>query len=69
MKASNSRVSRRGFGRMLAGSAAAGAAARAQVPSREEDLRAAQKRREAAAETLAKFDLPSAVEPAFVFRP
>ncbi len=52
---------------MLAG---AGAAARlaAQAPSREQELETARKRRLANAETLAKFDLPMATEPAFIFR-
>jgi hypothetical protein len=59
-------VTRRAFGRLLA---AGPLAAAPQAPSREEELRAAQQRRAAAAETLAKFQTPMATEPAFTFRP
>jgi hypothetical protein len=59
-------LTRRTFGRLLA---AGPLAAAPQVPTREEELRAAQQRRTSNAETLAKFKVPMATEPAFTFRP
>ena len=70
--AASRKFTRRG---LLAGLAVAGAGravARQAAPkplSREEELKAATERRLAAAQTLAKLDLPMATEPAFVFRP
>ncbi len=70
--AANRKFTRRG---LLAGLAAAGAGravARQAAPqplSREEELKAANERRLGAAQTIAKFDLPMATEPAFAFRP
>jgi len=65
MNSQKLKLSRRAFGHLLAGSTLA-----AQAPlTREEELRAAQQRRQATAETLARFDLPPATEPAFLFRP
>jgi len=60
-------LSRRAFARLLA---ASGAATRlpAQAPSPAEELRAANQRRTDTAQTLARFDLPIAAEPATVFR-
>jgi hypothetical protein len=77
MQIHTGKLSRRGFGRLLAASPAALAAAAKPLPgqapaaplSREEELRAANQRRIAAAQTLSKFDLPMAAEPAFVFHP
>lgn len=70
MKPSGTRLSRRGFGKLLAASPlAAAAAAHPQAPSRDEELRAANERRTATSQALAKFDLPMATEPAFTFRP
>lgn len=72
MKSGNRKLSRRSFGRLLAASPLAAAAAAGpspQAPSREEEFRAAGERRVANAQALAKFDLPMATEPAFVFRP
>ena len=67
MRNDQRRISRRGFAGMLVGS---GAAARlAAQTAREQELETARKRRLANAATLAKFDLPMATEPAFVFRP
>jgi len=40
-----------------------------QTLSREEELRAAHQRRVSTAETLAKFQVPMATEPASIFRP
>jgi hypothetical protein len=65
MKKSANKISRRAFGQLLAVTGVASA----QRPSREEELRAAQQRRQSNSETLAKFDVPMATEPAFVFRP
>ena len=64
-------LSRRAFGRWLAGSGIIGGAASlpAQAPPGEEELAAARRRSQAGRETLAKLDLPSATEPAFLFRP
>ena len=71
MKTEPKRISRRGFGRLLAASplAASAAAASPQALSREEELRAANERRLSTSKGLAKFDLPMATEPAFIFRP
>ena len=71
MKPGNNKLSRRAFGRMVAASplAAAVSPAPAQAPSREEELRAANERRLANAQALAKFPLPMATEPSFIFRP
>jgi hypothetical protein len=65
----NLQLSRRAFARLLAVSGTAAPAAWAQRASPAEELRAAHQRRLAASERLAKFDLPTATEPAFVFRP
>ncbi len=65
MKRPSSRMTRRAFGLLLAASPAAVP----QAPlSKEEELRAARERRLQTAQTLAKFDLPAATEPAFTFR-
>ena len=70
--ATSRKFTRRG---LLTGLAAAGAGrtlARQAAPkplSREEELKAAAERRLTAAQTLAKFNLPMAAEPAFVFHP
>ena len=73
MKAEPKKMSRRGFGRLLAvtplGAAATRPVPQAQPLSREEELRAARDRRMAASLSLAKLDVPMATEPAFVFRP
>ena len=71
MKPQTAKLSRRGFGRLLAVSplAAAAAGAPPQALSREEELKAANERRLSTAQALAKFDLPMATEPAFTFRP
>lgn len=71
MKPETGKLSRRGFGRLLAVSPLAAAAAPApQAPlSRDDELRAANQRRLAASQALAKFDLPMATEPAFLFHP
>jgi hypothetical protein len=65
----NKTLSRRSFGRLLAAGPAASLPALPQAPSREQELQAAHQRRLAAAETLAKFEVPMATEPAFIFRP
>ncbi len=57
-------LSRRSFGRLLAATPLI-----PQTLSREEELRAAQQRRVSTAETLAKFPVPMATEPASLFRP
>jgi len=72
MKSQSRKLSRRGFGRLLAASPLVTAAppARPQATmTREEELRAANERRRTASEALAKFDLPMSTEPAFTFRP
>ena len=71
MKPGNSKISRRAFGRMVAatGLAAGASPVPSQTPSREEELRAANERRLVNAQALARFDLPMAGEPSFVFRP
>ena len=70
MKPSGTKLSRRGFGKLLAASPlAAAAAAPPQTLTREEELRAANERRVATSQALAKFNLPMATEPAFTFRP
>ena len=71
MKPRNAKLSRRGFGRLLAVTplAATAAGAPPQAVSREEELKAANERRLTAAQALAKFELPIATEPAFIFRP
>lgn len=75
------KVSRRGFGRLLAASPLAAAVAAApqafsqtppasrQALSREDQARAANAARLASAAEMAKFKLPIQTEPAFVFRP
>lgn len=57
-------LSRRSFGRLLAATPMI-----PQTLSREEELRAAHQRRVSTAETLAKFQVPMATEPASIFRP
>jgi hypothetical protein len=63
------KLSRRRFGRLLAATAAAVPAAYPQrsVPA-EEQLRASE-RVQRSSESMAKFALPMATEPSFVFRP
>ena len=62
-------LSRRSFGRLLAATPLAAPPAAAQTLSREEELRAANQRRVSTAETLTKFQVPMATEPASIFRP
>ena len=72
MKPQTNKLSRRSFGRLLAATPVAARAApppQAAALSREEELRAASERRVSASQTLAKFDLPMATEPAFTFQP
>lgn len=70
MKPETRQLSRRSFGRLLAVSPLAAAPASPQAPlSRDDELRAANQRRLAASQALAKFELPMATEPAFVFHP
>ncbi len=57
-------LSRRSFGRLLAAGPMI-----PQTLSRDEELRAAHQRRVSTAETLARFQVPMATEPASVFRP
>ena len=61
-------LSRRSFGWLLA-AAPLVPQTLPQALSREEELRAAHQRRVALAETLSKFPVPMATEPASVFRP
>lgn len=72
MKVGTRKLSRRGFGRLLAASplaVAARAAAAPQALSREQELRAAGERQTTSGQAIAKFDLPMSAEPAFTFRP
>jgi hypothetical protein len=78
MNPQTKKLSRRSFGRLLAVSPLAAAAAAPQAPisrpapralSRNDELRAANERRLSTSQALAKFNLPMATEPAFVFRP
>ena len=62
------KLSRRAFGRLLAASAALTPAASPQRLPPADELRLATQRLERSAQGLAKFDLPLATEPSFVFR-
>ncbi|GEM_PF-5667924 len=63
------KLSRRGFGRLLAASPLLTARAAPQTFSREDELRAARRRLAEGAQNIAKVSLPITAEPAFVFRP
>jgi hypothetical protein len=63
------KLSRRTFGRMLAASAASAAAARPQRTSPTESRQTASQRLQRSSDSMAKFELPMAIEPSFVFRP
>ena len=64
-----SRFSRRKFGKLVAAAPLGASVASPQAAPPAEELRQANQRRAASAEALARFELPMAVEPAFVFRP
>ena len=66
----SNKVSRRQFGRFAAVSSLSLAAVVVQPQDKDEERRkAATERRRRAFEAIAKFDVPMATEPGFVFRP
>ena len=71
MKPENRKLSRRAFGRLVAASSLAARASGGppQAAPAEDELRAANERRLATAQALAKFELPMTTEPSFVFKP